>query len=418
MSVATLIVLIAFSAPVFSEGGPPRLPPAAAAPPATCTRAGHLVLPEGFCAIVVADQLGRIRQLAVLPNGDVIVASRGADGKLLLLRDTDGDGQADLRRTIHGEGGTGTRWHDGWLYFSPDSRVMRWRWQPGALETAGPAEVIVSGLPTGVHGAKTFAFLGGDSLVVNIGSRTNSCQREDRAYRSPGEDPCTELETRAGLWLFSASRSGQTQRDGTRFATGLRNAMALAVEPATGRLYAAPHGRDQLTQNWGYSEALGAELPSEEFMQVAAGDDFGWPYCYYDQQQGRKVLAPEYGGDGRTAGRCAAARDPLIGFPGHWAPMDMVFYHASQFPARYRGGAFISFHGSWNRAPLPQEGFSVVFVPFGSPGRPTGEYQAFATGRSGSSALRPVGLAVGPDGSVYIADEQSGTVFRVMATTS
>jgi glucose/arabinose dehydrogenase len=416
MSAAPPMVLIVVSLLLFSEGKPPGTPSETSAPPSTCRTAGDLVLPEGFCTVAVAGKLGRVRQLTVLPNGDLIVASRGSDGKLVLLRDADGDGQADLRRTIHDEGGTGVQWRGGWLYFSPDSRVIRWRWEPGALETAGPAEVIVSGLPTGGHGAKTFAFLGGDSLVVNIGSRTNSCQREDRGYRSPGEDPCAELETRAGLWLFSASRSGQTPRDGTRFATGLRNAMALAVEPATGRLYASPHGRDQLTQNWGYSEALGAELPAEEFMQVAAGDDFGWPYCYYDQQQGRKVLAPEYGGDGRTAGRCAGAKDPLIGFPGHWAPMGMVFYDASQFPARYRGGVFISFRGSWNRAPLPQEGFRVGFVPFVAPGRPAGAYETFATSREGPTALRPVGLALGPDGSLYIADERSGTVFRVMAT--
>jgi len=410
-----LVTLISLSLPEGkSPGGSPVV---AQQPPATCSRSGGLILPEGFCAIVVAESLGRIRQLTVLPNGDVISASSGSDGGLVLLRDTNGDGRADLRRTLHDEGGTGVQWHDGWLYFAPDWQVVRWRWRPGTLETSGDPEVVVDGLPTGVHSAKTFAFLGGDSLIVNIGSRTNSCQREDRGYRSPGQDPCPELATRAGLWLFSTSAAGQGQRSGTRFATGLRNAMALAVEPATGRLYAAPHGRDQLAQNWGYSEALGAELPSEEFMQVNAGDDFGWPYCYYDHQQRRKVLAPEYGGDGKAVGQCAAARNPLIGFPGHWAPIGMTFYAASQFPARYRGGVFIAFHGSWNRSPLPQEGFRVVFVPFAAPGRPTGEYETFATSQKGPTELRPNGLAVGPDGSLYIADERSGTVFRVMATT-
>ena len=386
--------------------------------PASCSRSSGLVLPDGFCAIVVAESLGRIRQVTVLPNGDVITASRGAEGGLVLLRDTTGDGRADLRRTIHGEGGTGVQWHDGWLYFAPEWQVVRWRWEPGTLEPGGAPEVIVDGLPTGGHGAKTFTFLGGDSLIVNIGSQTNSCQREDRGYRSPGHDPCTELETRAGLWLFSASTPGQKQSSGSRFATGLRNAMALAVEPETGHLFAAPHGRDQLTQNWGYSEALGAELPAEEFMQVNPGDDFGWPYCYYDQQQRRRVLAPEYGGDGKTVGRCAAARDPLIGFPGHWAPIGMTFYAGLQFPARFRGGVFIAFHGSWNRAPLPQEGFRVAFVPFSAPGRPAAAYETFAISREGPTALRPNGLAVGPDGSLYIADERSGTVFRVMATKS
>ncbi|MDH4130549.1 MAG: PQQ-dependent sugar dehydrogenase [Gemmatimonadota bacterium] len=412
---ATLIVLIPL---LLTEGNAAGVSPLLAQqPPAGCSGSSGLRLPEGFCAIEVAESLGRIRQLTVLPNGDVVIASRGAEGGLTLLRDTTGDGRADVRRLLHGEGGTGVQWHDGWLYFSPEWQVVRWRWEPGTLEPGGAPQVIVDGLPTGGHGAKTFTFLGGDSLVVNIGSQSNSCQREDRGYRSPGHDPCTELETRAGLWLFSASTPGQTQASGTRYATGLRNAMALAVEPGSGRLYAAPHGRDQLTQNWGYSEALGAELPSEEFVQVNAGDDFGWPYCYYDHQQGAKVLAPEYGGDGKTTGRCAAARNPLIGFPGHWAPMAMTFYDAAQFPARYRGGVFISFHGSWNRSPLPQEGFRVVFAPFVEPGRPAGAYETFATSREGPTQLRPNGLAVGPDGSLYIADERSGTVFRVMAIT-
>ena len=191
--------------------------------------------------------------------------------------------------------------------------------------------------------------------------------------------------------------------------------MALAVEPGTGKLYAAPHGRDQLAQNWGFTDQQGAELPAEEFMQVEAGDDFGWPYCYYDWQQKLLVLAPEYGGNGKAVGRCSSRKDPLIGFPGHWAPMAIVFYSATQFPAKYRGGAFVAFHGSWNRAPLPQAGYRVDFVPFGAPGKPTGEFETFATSGKGPTSLRPAGLAVGPDGSLYIADQSSGTIWRVMA---
>jgi glucose/arabinose dehydrogenase len=344
----------------------------------------------------VAESLGRVRQLTALPNGDLVVATRGAAGGLVLLRDGDADGRAEFRQILGDEGGTGVRWHDGWLYFAPESEILRWRWEPGATALSGPPERLVEGLPVGGHSAKTFALLGGDSLIVNIGSQTNSCQVEDRAQRSPG-------------------RTGQVEADGSRFATGLRNAMALAVEPATGQLYAAPHGRDQLTQNWGFSEAAGAELPSEEFMQVRPGDDYGWPYCYFDHQQKRKVLAPEYGGDGKATGRCASAKQPLIGFPGHWAPIAMEFYAARQFPKRYRGGVFIAFHGSWNRNPLPQEGFRVTFVPFTAPGKPAGSYETFATGREGPTSLRPAGLAVGPDGSLYIADERTGTIFRVMA---
>lgn len=383
-------------------------------PPSTCTRTSGLSLPEGFCAVVVAENLGRARQLTVLPNGDVLVALSGGAG-IVALRDNDGDGRADLRKSFGDEGGTGIAYHAGALWFAPTSRVLRWRWTLGDLTPAGPPEVIVEGLPTNGHSAKTFTFLGGDTLIVNIGSETNSCQREDRANRSPGQDPCEELSRRAGLWRFSTAREHQREADGERFATGLRNAMALAVNPKTGRLFVAPHGRDQLAQNWGYTEAQGAELPAEEFMQVGPGDDFGWPYCYFDQQRGKKVLAPEYGGDGSTIGRCGSKKDPLIGFPGHWAPMAITFYDGKQFPAKYRGGAFIAFHGSWNRAPLPQQGYRVAFIPFGPNGLPVGGYETFATSQKGETALRASGVAVGPEGSLYIADEASGTVWRVMA---
>lgn len=381
-------------------------------PPATCTRTSGLQLPEGFCAVVVARGLGRSRWVTVSPAGDVFVAL--GDGGVVALRDTDGDGAADRQQRFGDEGGTGILWHDGYLWFASNSKVVRWRLPSGTLAPEGEAEVIVEGLPSGGHAAKTLARLGGDTLIVNIGSETNSCQQSDRSYRSPGADPCTELERRAGLWQFSASRQHQHQSDGKRFATGLRNAEALAVQPGTGRLFASPHGRDQLGANWGFTDAQNAELPAEEFLQVEPGDDFGWPYCYFDWQKGTRVLAPEYGGDGRTVGRCSEKKPPLLGFPGHWAPMAIAFVTGTQFPERYRGGAFVAFRGSWNRAPLPQAGYRVEFVPF-TQNHPTGTHERFAYGSAGETSLRATGLAVGPDGSLYISGESSGTIWRVMA---
>ena len=158
-------------------------------------------------------------------------------------------------------------------------------------------------------------------------------------------------------------------------------------------------------------------VPSEEFLMLEDGADFGWPYCYYDHLQGKKVLAPEYGGDRNTTGRCESTTDPILGFPGHLAPNDLLFYHSEQFPERYRNGAF---HGSWNRAPEPQEGYFVVFVPFEG-ALPSGDWEVFADGFSQldevesprDAVYRPCGLAVGPDGSLYVNDSNQGRIWRI-----
>jgi glucose/arabinose dehydrogenase len=269
------------------------------------------------------------------------------------------------------------------------------------------------------HAAKSLALSpDGRTLFVNVGSPSNSCQVTDRTLESPGQDPCPELATRAGVWRFDANTRRQTQADGKRFATGIRNAVALGLDPS-GRLWAAQHGRDQLGQNWPklYTLEQSAEKPSEELFPVREGDDFGWPYCYHDPALGHRVLAPEYGGDGKTVGRCAEKRAPALAFPAHWAPDGLTFSTGAQFPERYRGGVFIAFHGSWNRAPLPQQGFRVAFVPFRE-GKPVGGYETFADGfwrEDGSGPKhRPVGVAQGPDGSLYITDDAAGRIWRVM----
>jgi glucose/arabinose dehydrogenase len=382
--------------------------------PACAPDDAGLQLPSGFCGIPFASGLGRVRHLAVAPNGDVFVASRGDSGGVVSLRDADGDGRAETVHRFGPGGGTGIALSADALYFALNDRVVRWPWAPGQLEPAGEPVTIIRDLPAaGNHGAKSIALGRDGALYLGIGSASNSCQEQNRADGSPGQDPCPELATRAGIWRFDASKADQHHDDGVRFATGLRNPTAIAVQPGKGVLYAAPHGRDQLGDNWGYADSLSAELPSEEFMAVAEGDDFGWPYCYNDHLQRRKVLAPEYGGDGKTVGRCAKARAPAIGFPGHWAPMAIAFQPSGAFGKDYAGGAFIAFHGSWNRAPLPQAGFRVVFVPFRD-GKPTGAYSTFAARRGNPQGLRASGVAIGPDGSLYISDENAGTITRVV----
>ena len=149
-------------------------------------------------------------------------------------------------------------------------------------------------------------------------------------------------------------------------------------------------------------------LPAEEFIKVTENTDFGWPYCYYDQLQEKKVLAPEYGGDGNTIGRCDEFEKPLMGFPGHWAPNDLLFYQGDQFPERYREGAFVAFHGSTNRAPYPQSGYFIGFIPFKN-GVPTGPgkfcgWFAGVLRRKCQRAVLGRGHFYGPDGSLDIAE--------------
>jgi glucose/arabinose dehydrogenase len=162
-------------------------------------------------------------------------------------------------------------------------------------------------------------------------------------------------------------------------------------------------------------------------IRIRRGSDNGWPYCYFDAvDQNRKVLAPEYGGNGDiTAGgqgiNCANYNQPLVNFGAHWAPNGMHFYTGQQFPGRYRLGAFVAFHGGFDRAPLPNEGYQVMFVPFGSNGLPSGAAEAFADGFAGSTgplpanALhRPVGVTEGPDGSLYVSDDRGGRIYRII----
>jgi len=162
-------------------------------------------------------------------------------------------------------------------------------------------------------------------------------------------------------------------------------------------------------------------LPSEEFLKIKEGSDAGWPYYYFDQVQGKKLLNPEYGGDGKKEGNGAKYVQPLIGFPGHFAPNDILFYTGDQFPDHYKNGAFITFHGSTIRAPYSQGGYFVGFVPFKN-GAPSGPWEVFADGFAGMDTIinttdahaRPIGLAQGPDGSLYISDSRKGKIWRIM----
>jgi glucose/arabinose dehydrogenase/mono/diheme cytochrome c family protein len=401
---------------------------------------GGITLSPGFCATVFADNVGHARHMVVAPNGVVYVntwsgryyantenAKAPDGGFLLALQDTTGSGRADkVVRFGPGvesgnAGGTGIALYNGALFAETNDRIVRYALPPGAIAPTGAPEVVVSGLPlTGDHPMHPFKIDGQGGLYVDLGSATNACQRQNRIPNSPGIQPCTELETRAGIWRYDANRTGQQFSPAERFATGLRNGEGIAFDSA-GRIFATQHGRDQLRENWSalYTVEQGANGPAEELVQLERGADFGWPYCYFDLSQQKLVLAPEYGGDGKAVGPCAGKRAPVAAFPAHWAPNDLAIYDGQQFPAPYRGGAFIAFHGSWNRAPSPQGGYNVVFQPLAD-GKPSGNYVVFADGFAGASkepgraAHRPSGLAVGPDGALYVSDDQRARIWRIV----
>jgi glucose/arabinose dehydrogenase/cytochrome c5 len=397
---------------------------------------GGLKLPSGFCATVFADKIGHARHLVVASNGVVYVNTwsgryYGNDkphdgGFLVALRDTTGSGHADVNQrfgdTVQtgSAGGTGIGLYQGALYAEMNDRILRYTLGTGSIVPTGKPDVIVSGMPlTGDHPMHPFAIDPRGAMYVDVASATNSCQPQNRQDNIPGDKPCTELQTRGGIWLYDANKTGQVFSANERYATGIRNADGIALDPA-GNLYSTQHGRDQLGTNWSrfYTPEQGAELPAEELLKVVKGGDYGWPECYFDQFRDELVLAPEYGGDGKTVGECASKLAPVAAFPAHWAPNDVVIYSGSQFPKAYQGGAFIAFHGSWNRAPFPQGGYNLVFQPLAD-GKASGKYIVFADGfagpnkEPGKAAHRPSGLAVGPDGALYVTDDQRGRVWRI-----
>lgn len=403
---------------------------------------GGIKLTGGFGALVYADNLGKARHIVVDQQGTVFVKlDKLKDGKgIVELRDTNGDGRADQTTTFGNYTGTGLGIYNNYLYASSDTSVYRYKLVNGIVPESAQPEPIVVGLTLQrQHASKSLALSPDGKLYVNFGAPSNACQEKDRQKGSPGMDPCPILENYGGIWQFDANRLNQRQSDGKRYATGIRNAVALDWNTANNTLYALQHGRDALN-NWGgvFTDSMSAELPSEEFLMVKQGSDFGWPYCYNNQYVNQKFLAPEYGGDGKKIDRCAGKDKPVMAFPGHWAPNDLLFYTGNLFPARYRNGAFVCFHGSWNRAPLQQGGYFVAFIPFGKDGRPSGPYEVFAESFAGVAELgqpgqnanagkldlaspgdakaRPMGLAQGPDGSLFITDSVKGKVWRVIYT--
>ncbi len=288
-----------------------------------------ITLPPGFCATVFADKLGHPRHLVVASDGVVYVNTWSgryyqndtppSGGFLVALRDTKGDGSADsiqrFGETIAQGGHGGTASRSTRMDCTPKSTTASsvTSLKPNEITPTGAPTTILSGMPlTGDHPMHPFSIDATGNLYVDMGSATNACQSENRIPHSAGIQPCTELETRAGTWLYDANKTDQHFSSAQRFVTGLRNGEGISFD-TQGRIYVTQHGRDQLYENWPnlYTPQEGHDLPAEQLVVEHKGDDFGWPECYFDNFQKRLVVAPEYGGDGKKAGVCEQKKEPV-----------------------------------------------------------------------------------------------------------
>jgi glucose/arabinose dehydrogenase len=354
-----------------SDNGPRRETP----PP------GFLpAVPAGFRVNVFADDFKVPRWMAVAPNGDIFLAETGAD-RIDVLRDPKNTGGAQ-EREVFATGTTrvfGIAFHDDYVYVGNMNALVRFRYDPKTSKRLGEAEPLMK-LPSGGHITRSVAFSGdGKHLFVSVGSGSNI---------NTGEAPI-----RAAITICDPD--GKNAR---LYATGLRNPVGLAIEPVTGALWTSVNERDELGDN----------LPPDYFTSVKDGGFYGWPYSYIGDNVDPRVKPQKPDLVAR-----AIIPDVLLG--AHVAPLQFAFYTGKQFPESYWGGAFIAEHGSWNRA--TRSGYQIAFVAF-KDGQPSADPVPFMTGLvpnpSAPDVLgRPVGVAVAPDGSLLVADDGAGKIYRI-----
>lgn len=365
-------------------------------------------VPDGFCATLVTDAVGRARHIAVRKNGDVFVASVGSR--------RDSGGIAVVR------GGTVSRFwttpvhglvlaSDSTLYASTAHEILRFRFRGDSIAPRRAVDTVVAGLPGDAIPEKTIILDGAGNLIVGIPAASATCDQRT---------PCPLLATGGGVWRFDTGKRNQKLADGTRIATGLRAPQAIAINPRDSSVYVVTHGPDSLHERHpGIDAIVAATHPGDEMVRIASiRADYGWPYCYFDVIAGTRVQSPEYGGDGRVTGSCDRLIRPVMSFPAHWEPVAMVFTGSQKVPEKYRNGAFVAFHGSSHRAPLPEDGYAVAFVPFPN-GVASMDFEVFADGFAGAmkspagARSRPAGLALASDGSLYVSDDKGGRIWRI-----
>lgn len=365
-------------------------------------------VPDGFCATLITDAAGRARHIAVRSNGDIFVArlaSRRDSGGIATIRK--GTVQSFFESPVHGLAMAS----DSTLYASTRHEILRFRFKGDSIAPRKTVDTIVTGLPGGAIPSNTIVLDENGNLLVGIPAASAGCAKKN---------PCPELAVSAGVWRFETGKRNQTLKDGNRIATGLRAPLAFAINPRDTSVYVVTHGPDSLHERYPQIDAtVAATHPGDEMIRISNfRADYGWPYCYYDVIAATRVLSPEYGGDGRSTAGCDRLTRPVMSFPAHWEPMAMVFAGKQKLPEKYRNGAFVAFHGSGHRAPLPEDGYAVAFVPF-KDGVASMEFEIIADGFAGAmkspagARSRPSGLALGSDGSLYVSDDKGGRIWKI-----
>jgi glucose/arabinose dehydrogenase len=334
------------------------------------TSVQSLTVPEGFEISVFADDLGGVRTLKTGPDG-MLYAVLSVSGRIVRLDPKEPGEAAEVVEGLNRPYGLAFR--DDWMYVGERHQIVRFRGP-----TYETVEVVVPDLPTGGnHWTREIVFGFDGMLYVSVGSSCNVCEESD--------------PRRAAVTRYGPDGTGETI-----IAEGLRNSAGLAVHPGSGALWASQNERD-----W-----LGDDLPPEEINILDDGEHFGWPYCY-----GEGEVSPEYPD---RADFCRETTPPALTIQAHSAPLGMVFYSGDQFPEEYRGDLFVALHGSWNRS--ERTGYELIRVRVRDD-RPV-SYEEFATGWLSGRRVsgRPVYPEVGPDGSLFLSDDEGGRIYRIRWT--